>query len=433
MTQPESAASTAAAQATAADRRAAREPSFADHAPVYLDHYSTTPTDPEVVEAMLPYFTTAFGNAHSRSHSFGWAAEKGVDLAREQVAALIGAHESEIVFTSGGTESCNLAVKGVARMYAEKGRHIITTAVEHRAVMDPIRALEREGFRVTYLPVDAYARIDLSALEAAIADDTVLVSVIFGNNEVGSVLPVAEIGAICKRRGVLLHVDACVGLDTEAVDVEQAGIDLLSMSAHKIYGPKGVGALYVRRRKPRVRLAPILDGGGQERGMRHGTLNVPGIVGMGKAAEICMRKRADDGARIRALRDRMRDAVLAEIDYTFVNGDPDHNLPGLLNISFNYIEGESMIMGMGNVAVSSGSACTSATLEPSHVLKAMNIGEEKVHTSIRFVFGRFTTEEEASWATARAIATAKKLREMSPLYEMVKEGIDLNSIEWKHD
>lgn len=433
MNPSDSAASTAASQQTAHERRAARGAPALAHDSVYLDHYATTPVDPAVVEAMLPYFSQHFGNAHSRSHSFGWAAEKGVDLAREQCAALIGANESEIIFTSGGTESCNLAIKGAAKMYAEKGHHIITTAVEHRAVMDPIRSLEREGFRVTYLPVDSRAQIDLGALEAAIAEDTILVSVLFGNNEVGTILPVGAIGAICKARGVLLHVDACVGLDTETIDVERDGIDLLSYSGHKIYGPKGVGGLFVRRRKPRVRLAPLVDGGGQERGMRHGTLNVPGIVGFGKAAELCRTRREIDGPRIRALRDRMRDALLAELDYTYANGDPAANLPGLLNLSFNYVEGESMIMGMGNIAVSSGSACTSATLEPSHVLKAMNIGEEKVHTSIRFVFGRFSTDDDAAWATERALKTARKLRDMSPLYEMVKEGIDLNSIEWKHD
>ena len=425
-----SADSTAVSNSTADQRKAARA---AGRAPVYFDYYSTTPTDPRVLAEMIPYFTQQFGNAHSRSHAFGWAAEKGVDIARERVAALIGANEAEIVFTSGGTESCNLAIKGVAKMYAEKGRHIVTTSVEHRSVMDPIRSLEREGWTVTYLPVDTTAMVDPDVLAAALREDTVLVSVIFANNEVGTVNPIGKIGAICKDRGVLFHVDACIGLDTETIDVERDGIDLLSISAHKIYGPKGAGALYVRRRKPRVRLAPLLDGGGQERGMRHGTLNVPGIVGLGKAAELCGELRGQEGPRIRAIRDRMRDAITQEIDYTHWNGHTVLGLPGILNLSFEFIEGESMIMGMQNVAVSSGSACTSSTLEPSHVLKAMNVGEEKVHTSIRFVVGRFTTEADADVAIERAITTAKKLREMSPLYEMVKEGIDLKSIEWKHD
>lgn len=402
--------------------------------PVYLDNSSTTPTDPVVLEEMLPYFSQQFGNAHSRSHAYGWGAEKAVDLARERVAKLIGSRDSEIIFTSGGTESCNLAIFGVARMYGEdKGKHIITTAVEHRSVMDPIRALEREGFEVTYLPVDTNGLVTALQVENAIREDTVLVSVIFGNNEIGTLMPAREIGAVCKAKGVIFHLDACLGLDTEAVNVDEFGIDLMSMSGHKMYGPQGVGALYVRRRKPRVRLRARSLGGGQERGFRHGTLNVPGIVGMGKAAEVCMQTRDEAKARITALSNRMKDAFFAELDHIYLNGHPEQRLPGVLNISFNFIEGESLMMGMPEVAVSSGSACTSATLEPSHVMRALGVGEDLVHTSIRFSLGRFTTEEQVDRAVAACLKSARKLREMSPLYEMVKEGIDLSTIEWKHD
>ena len=398
----------------------------------YFDNYASTRTDPRVVEAMLPYFTEAYGNSNSRSHAFGWKAEEGIDLAREQVAALISAKPAEIVFTSGGTESCNLAVFGVARMYAEKGKHIVTSAVEHRAVMDPIRQLEREGWDVTYLPVDTTGLIDLAELEAAIREDTTLVSIIFGNNEIGTQQDSKAIGAICKDKGVVFHLDACMGLDTEAVDVDEHGVDLLSISGHKIYGPKGIGALYVRRRRPRVRLQPMMLGGGQERGMRHGTLNVPGIVGLGKAADLCLQERAADRTRILALRNRM-EAAFMELEEVYVNGHPTQRLPGALNVSFNYVEGESLMMGMPNVAVSSGSACTSATLEPSHVMRALGVSEDLVHTSIRFSLGRFTTDEEVDTATKQCLASAQKLRDMSPLWEMFKEGIDLSAIEWKHD
>ncbi len=400
---------------------------------VYLDNYSTTRTDPRVVEAMLPFFTEAYGNAHSRSHKLGWDAEEGVDHAREQVQKLVGAKRAdEIIFTSGGTESCNLAVKGVAAMYAEKGKHIVTSAIEHRAVMDPIRALEREGFEATYVPVDQTGLVDFDAFVEALRDDTILVSMIFANNEVGTVQDVAKLGAVCKERGIIFHVDACTGLDTERIDVEEAGIDILSLSGHKIYGPKGVGAMYVRRRKPRVRLTPLLNGGGQERGMRHGTLNVPGIVGMGKAAELCIQLRDEEKGRLTALRDKMFTAFEA-LDEVYLNGHPTQRLPGALNVSFNFVEGESLMMGMKGICVSSGSACTSATLEPSHVMRALGVGEDLVHTSIRFSLGRFTTEADVDEAIARCTDSAVKLREMSPLWEMHQEGIDLSAIEWKHD
>ena len=417
----------------AAATRTATDPAPSTERVVYLDNYSTTRTDPRVVEAMLPYFSQEYGNSNSRSHRYGWAAETAVDTARERTAALIGAKASEIVFTSGGTESCNLAVKGVATMYAEKGKHIITTAVEHRAVMDPIRALERQGWDATYVGVDQQGLVDPQAIADAIREDTVLVSVLFGNNEIGSIQDVAAIGAICKDKGVLFHVDACVGLDTETLDVNAAGIDLLSISGHKIYGPGGIGALYVRRRKPRVRLTPLLDGGGQERGMRHGTLNIPGIVGMGMAAELCRTERGADRERITALRDKLQKAFFDGLEEVYLNGHEQKRLPGALNISFNFIEGESLMMGMKQVAVSSGSACTSATLEPSHVMRALGVGEDLVHTSIRFTLGRFTTDDDVELAAEQTLTSARKLRDMSPLWEMFKEGVDLSAIEWKHD
>ncbi|MEE2830256.1 MAG: IscS subfamily cysteine desulfurase [Myxococcota bacterium] len=400
---------------------------------VYLDNFATTKTDPRVVEAMIPYFTEHYGNANSRSHAFGWSAENAVDTSREQVAALVGCKPAEVIFTSGGTESCNLAVQGVARMYEERGRHIITSSVEHRAVLDPIRSLERDGFEATYLPVDQTGLVSPDDLAKAIREDTILVSIIFANNEIGTIQDVAALGAVCKEKDVLFHVDACVGLDTESIDVDSAGIDLLSLSSHKMYGPSGVGAIYVRRRRPRVRLSPMVLGGGQERGMRHGTLNVPGIVGMGKAAEIALQTRNDEKARIGALRDRMESAFKEGLEEVYVNGHPTRRLPGALNMSFNYIEGESLMMGMAGVCVSSGSACTSATLEPSHVMRALGVGEDLVHTSIRFSLGRFTTEDELDRAVEECLKSARKLREMSPLWEMHKEGIDLSEIEWKHD
>lgn len=401
--------------------------------PAYFDNYSTTPTDPRVVEAMLPYFTQSFGNAASRSHRYGWEAEAAVDAARSQVASLVGCKAPEIVFTSGGTESCNLAIKGVAKMYGDQGRHIVTTAIEHRAVMDPCRSLEREGWEVTYLPVDQRGVVEPEAVAAAIRKDTVLVSILFASNEIGTLQDIAAMGRICKEKQVLFHVDACAGLDTETLDVEADGIDLLSLSGHKIYGPPGVGALYVRRRNPRVRLAAQIEGGGQERGFRHGTLNVPGIVGMGKAAELCVQERDADRVRVTALRDRLFHTVRDRLEEVYLNGHPERRLAGALNISFAYIEGESLMMGMPQVAVASGSACTSATLEPSHVMRALGVGEELVHTSIRFSLGRFTTEADVDRAIDDCLKSANHLRELSPLWEMFKEGIDLNAIEWKHD
>jgi cysteine desulfurase len=405
----------------------------AQHPPVYLDNHSTTRTDPRVIEAMLPYFGEHYGNAHSRSHTFGWAAEKAVDDARANVAGLLGARDSEIIFTSGGTEACNLAILGVAKMYGSKGKHIVTTAVEHRSVMDPLRALERDGYDITYLPVDTEGRVTAEQVEEAIREDTILVAVIFANNEIGSINPAGAIGKVCKDKGVIYFLDACLGLDTEDIDVERDGIDLLAISGHKIYGPKGIGALYVRRRRPRVRLSAQMLGGGQERGFRHGTLNVPGIVGMGKAAALCTEERASEKERLTRLSNKMKSRIWNELDYVFLNGHDTERIPGGLNISFNYVEGESMMMGMTTICVSSGSACTSATLEPSHVMRAIGVGEDLVHTSIRFSLGRFTTEEEVDYATEQTIASALKLREMSPLYEMVKEGVDLNTIEWHHD
>jgi cysteine desulfurase len=400
---------------------------------VYLDNLAATRTDPAVVEAMIPYFTEHFGNAHSRSHAFGWSAENAVDTAREQVASLVGCKAGEIIFTSGGTESCNLAVQGVAKMYEERGKHIVTSSVEHRAVLDPIRALERQGFEATYLPCDTSGLIAPETLRDALRDDTILVSMIFANNEIGTIQDVAAMGAICKDKGVLFHVDACVGLDTEIIDVDAMGIDILSISSHKIYGPGGVGALYVRRRRPRVRLSPMVIGGGQERGMRHGTLNVPGIVGMGKAAAIALETREVEKLRIEALRNKFEHTLKEGLEELYVNGHPTQRLPGALNMSFNYIEGESLMMGMAGICVSSGSACSSATLEPSHVMRALGVGEDLVHTSIRFSLGRFTTEEEVDFAAEECLRAAHKLRDMSPLWEMFKEGIDVSAIEWKHD
>ncbi len=395
-----------------------------------MDYGATTPMDRRVLDEMLPYFTEMYGNAGSRSHAYGWAAETALTTARERVASLLGANPTEIVFTSGGTESCNLAVKGIAEMYQEQGRHIITSSVEHRAVMDPCRHLERQGFEVTYLPVDSVGCIDLDQLEAAIREDTILISVLLANNEIGTLLPAADIGRIAKKRKKLFHLDACLGLDTEVVDVEKMGIDLLSLSGHKIYGPKGIGALYVRRRNPRVRLAPLIEGGGQERGMRHGTANVPGIVGLGKAAQLCQELRAEEKPRITALREKMWTAFSEALDYCHLNGHPTERQAGNLNVSFEFVEGESLIMGCSNLAISSGSACTSSTLEPSHVMRAIGVGEERVHTSIRYSFGRFTTEAEVDAAIASTLRTVHKLRDMSPLYEMVKEGIDLKSVQW---
>ena len=398
--------------------------------PIYLDNHATTPMDPRVLEAMLPYFTEHFGNAASRNHSFGWAAELGVETARKQIAELIGANPKEIIFTSGATESNNLAIKGVAEMYAEKGNHIITAATEHKAVLDTCKKLEKQGCQVTYLALREDGLIDLEKLRAAITDKTVLVSIMYANNEIGVVQPVAEIGKICKERGVLFHTDGVQAVGKIPVDVVKDNIDLMALTAHKMYGPKGVGALYVRRKNPRVQITAQMDGGGHERGMRSGTMNVPAIVGFGKAAELCRLEMAGESKRLQTLRDKLRAKLESELDEVFINGDMAHRLPHNLNMSFAYVEGESLLMGINDIAVSSGSACTSATLEPSYVLKALGVGDDLAHTSIRFGLGRFTTEEEVDYAANRMIETVRKLRELSPLYEMAKEGIDMTKVEW---
>ncbi|MEY4673613.1 MAG: hypothetical protein RL148_1397 [Planctomycetota bacterium] len=398
--------------------------------PIYLDYSATTPCDPRVVQRMLPYFTEQFGNAASRSHSFGWAAEAAVENAREQVAALIGANAKEIIWTSGSTESNNLAIKGVAEMYRQKGNHIISAITEHKAVLDPIKHLETKGFEVTWLPVDGKGRISLDDLRNAITERTVLVTLMAANNEIGTLHPVAEIGAICKEKGVLFHTDATQCPGKVDLDVIRQNVDLMSISAHKMYGPKGVGCLYVRRKNPRVRLTAQMDGGGHERGMRSGTLNVTGIVGMGEAARIAKEEFAAEVARLRTLRDRLQSRLLAGLPDAVVNGDQDARLPHLTNVSFPYVEGESLIMGIKELAVSSGSACTSASLEPSYVLKGLGLGDELAHSSIRFSLGRFTTEAEVDHAADRVVAEVKRLREMSPLWEMVQEGVDLSQVKW---
>ncbi len=398
--------------------------------PIYLDNHATTPLDPRVLEAMMPYFLESFGNAASRNHAFGWVAEEAVEKARKQVAELIGATAKEIVFTSGATESNNLAIKGVAEMYSQKGNHIITAATEHKAVLDTCKRLEKRGCRVTYLPVQADGLIDLDMLKEAITDKTVLVSIMYGNNEIGTVQDIPVIAGICRERGVLLHTDATQAVGKIPVNVLADNIDLMSLSGHKMYGPKGVGALYVRRKNPRVQLTAQMDGGGHERGMRSGTLNVPGIVGLGKAAELANQLMAGESAQHRALRDRLKDKLMAELDEVYIIGTMERRLPHNLNISFAYVEGESLLMGINDIAVSSGSACTSATLEPSYVLKALGAGDDLAHSSIRFGIGRFTTEEEIDYTAAKVIDVVKKLRELSPLYEMVKEGIDLTKVEW---
>jgi len=398
--------------------------------PIYMDNHATTPVDPRVVETMLPYFNETFGNAASRNHEYGWKAEEGVEHGREQVAKLIGATPKEIIWTSGATESDNLAIKGVAEMYREKGNHIITQVTEHKAVLDTCKRLEKYGFEVTYLPVQKDGRVNLDELRRAITAKTILITIMYANNEIGVVQPVAEIGAIAKEKGVFFHVDGVQAVGKIPVDVNKDNIDLLSMSAHKLYGPKGVGALYVRRRNPRVQLAAIIDGGGHERGMRSGTLNVTGIVGFGKACELCQQEMPAESARMRGLRDRLKDAIFKELDEVFINGSMTYRLPNNLNISFAYVEGESMLMGINDIAVSSGSACTSATLEPSYVLKALGVGEDLAHTSIRFGLGRFNTEEEVDYVAARVIETVKRLRELSPLYEMAKEGVDMSKMQW---
>ncbi|MBL9113272.1 MAG: IscS subfamily cysteine desulfurase [Myxococcales bacterium] len=401
--------------------------------PIFMDYHSTTPVDRRVVDEMLPYFTEKFGNAASRNHAFGWVAEEAVDVARERVAALVNAQsEKEIVFTSGATESNNLAIKGVAEFYKDKGNHIVTTVIEHKAVLDTCKRLEGEGFTVTYLPVGRDGRVSVEELEKALTEKTILVSVMLANNEIGTVQPLAEIGKLTRARGILLHTDAVQGVGKTPFDVQAMNVDLASMTAHKMYGPKGVGALYVRRQKPRVRIAAQMDGGGHERGMRSGTLNVPGIVGFGKAAEIMRTEGVAEQARLFALRERLRKRLESELDEVHVNGSLEHRLPGNLNISFAFVEGEAMMMAIKDVAVSSGSACTSASLEPSYVLRALGVGDELAHSSIRFGLGRYTTEAEVDYVAELVVRKVRHLRDMSPLYEMHKEGIDLSKVEWAH-
>lgn len=397
--------------------------------PIFMDYHSTTPVDPRAVEAMVPFFTTYFGNAASRNHSFGWAAEKACDDAREQVAALIGASGKELIWTSGATESNNLAIKGAAHFYKDRGNHIITTQIEHKSVLDSCKRLENEGFRVTYLPVEADGRVSPERLRQAMTDDTILVSIMLANNEIGTVNDLPTLGAIVKERGALFHTDAVQGVGKVPFDVESSHVDLLAMTAHKIYGPKGVGALYIRR-KPRVRIEQQMDGGGHERGMRSGTLNVPGIVGFGKACEIMRLEGEQESLRIGRLRDRLKDSILSRLPEVYVNGSLTHRLAGNLNLSFAFVEGEGLLMALKDVALSSGSACTSASLEPSYVLRALGIGEELAHTSIRFGLGRWTTEEEVDFVADLVVDKVRRLREMSPLWEMHQDGIDLKSIEW---
>ena len=398
--------------------------------PIYMDNHATSPLDPRVLEAMMPYFTNKFGNAASRNHSFGWEAEQAVENAREQIAKLIGATAKEIIFTSGATESNNLAIKGIAEMYRERGNHIITQVTEHKAVLDTCKRLEKYGYRVTYLPVKADGLIDIEDLKRAIDDKTILVSIMAANNEIGVLQPVREIGKICHEKGVLFHTDAVQAVGKVPVNVIADNIDVLSLSGHKIYGPKGVGALYVRRRNPRVQIAAQIDGGGHERGMRSGTLNVPGIVGLGKACAIASAEMAEEGKRLGALRERLKVAIMGRLDEVYINGSMEHRLPNNLNISFAYVEGESLLMGINDIAVSSGSACTSATLEPSYVLKALGAGDDLAHSSIRFGLGRYNTEAEVDYVANRVVETVNRLRELSPLYEMAKEGIDLTKVQW---
>jgi cysteine desulfurase len=397
---------------------------------IYLDNNATTPVDPAVLEAMLPYFCEKFGNAASRNHSFGWEAEEAVKKARQQVAELIGAEADDIIFTSGATEGNNIATKGVAAMYADKGKHIITQPTEHKAVIDPCKYLEQHGYRVTLLPLDKFGRIDLQQLAYAIKDDTILVSIMHGNNEIGTLQPIAEIGKLCKDRGVLFHTDCCQTFGKVPINVQEMGIDLLTCSAHKIHGPKGIGALYVRRKRPRVRCEPVLHGGGHERGMRSGTLNVPAIVGLGLAAELCRLHMEIEPARLAALRDRLWKGLSTQLDHVALNGHPTERTPSNLNVSFAYVEGESLMMGIPEIAVSSGSACTSASLEPSYVLRALGVGDDLAHSSIRFSVGRFNTEQEIDYTIEHVVAVVRKLREMSPLYEMAQEGINPGKVEW---
>ncbi len=406
--------------------------------PIYMDHAATTPCDPRVVEAMLPYFTKVYGNAGSRNHKFGWDAEAGVDKAREQVASLLHADAKEIIFTSGSTESNNLAIKGAAYMYerapaGSTGRgHIITGAIEHKAVLDPCKRLQKEGFDVTFLDAPRDGVYTAEMVQAALRTDTILVSLMWANNEIGTINEIPRIGALCHEREVVFHTDATQWAGKMPVDVAKDNVDLLSMSAHKIYGPKGVGALYVRRRRPRVRLQALVDGGGQERGFRSGTLNVPGIVGLGKACEIAAAEMDRDATRLLELRQHIEKEVTARLDYCQVNGHPTRRLPHISNISFGFVEGEGLMMAVKEIACSSGSACTSASLEPSYVLKGLGVGDELAHSSLRLSLGRWTTREEVDFAIAKICEGVTKLRAMSPLYDMHKEGIDLNKVEWAH-
>ena len=397
--------------------------------PIYLDYQATTPMDPRVLEAMMPYFTYKFGNPHSRSHSYGWEAEEGVEKARGQVAKLIGADEKEVIFTSGATESNNLAIRGVAEFYKDRKNHVVTTVTEHKCVLDTCRHLEQSGFEVTYLPVQKNGLIDLDVLRNAITDKTVVASIMAAHNALAAIQPLAEIGKICREKKVFFHTDAAQAAGKIPLDVEAMNIDLLSISGHKIYGPKGIGALYVRR-KPRVRLVPLIVGGGQERGFRSGTLPTPLCVGLGEAAEICMKEMDGEARRLKKLQERMLKGLQAKLPEIYVNGDLEHRIPGNLNISFAHVEGESLMMGIKGLSVSSGSACTSASLEPSYVLRALGVEEEMAHTSLRIGLGRFTTEQEDDTAVADLVHHVTKLREMSPLWEMAQEGIDINSIEW---
>src|SRR5271169_5473569 len=398
--------------------------------PIYMDNHATTRTDPRVLEEMLPYFTDSFGNAASRNHEFGWVAEQAVEQSRERIAKLIGATSKEIIFTSGATESDNLAIKGVAEMYREKGNHIITCVTEHKAVIDTCKHLEKEGYRVTYLPVQKDGLVNLDELRAAITDKTILITIMTANNEIGVIQPIAEIGAIAKEKGVLFHTDAVQAVGKIPFNVNDLKVDMASISAHKMYGPKGVGALYVRRRNPRVLLAPLIDGGGHERGMRSGTLNVPGIAGLGRACAIAQEEMPQESCKMAGMRNRLKNSIMSRLDEVYINGSMEHRLPGNLNISFAYVEGESLLMGINDIAVSSGSACTSATLEPSYVLKALGTGDDLAHSSIRFGIGRFNTEAEIDYVADRVVETVLRLRELSPLYEMAKEGVDLKSVKW---
>lgn len=399
---------------------------------IYLDNAATTPVDPRVLEAMLPYYRENFGNSASRNHQFGWVAEEATENARKRVAAVINADPKEIVWTSGSTESNNLAILGAARMYADKGRHVVTSLIEHKAVIDPCKFLQSQGYEVTFLQPDNKGRVSVEQVREALRPDTALVSLMFANNEIGTIHPIPEIGALCHEKGVLFHTDATQAFGKVPVDVEAMQIDLLSMSAHKIYGPKGVGALYVRRKKPRVRLEPVVYGGGHERGMRSGTLNVPGIVGFGEAARIAKEEMPAESKRLAGLRDRMWAGLSEHLTDIARNGDPQHCLPNILNVSFLYVEGESLMMGFSDVAVSSGSACTSASLEPSYVLKNIGLGDDLAHSSIRFSMGRFTTTEEVDYTIQSVVRTVNHLRAMSPLYEMAQAGVDLSKVEWQH-